>query len=91
MQVKESIEHLLEAHEEHAHGHWLFMPAVLTATVAQLLAIYAVQNEPMRHVLTAAQNSWLQVRAQLPVHTNASTHRSKRPTCHVHCVAMYPV
>ena len=62
--VKESVEHLLESEaEEHTHGHWMFIPGVVVACLAQLLAVYAVANEPLRAVLTAAHNSWLQEQA----------------------------
>ena len=41
----------------------MYLPAVMVAAIAQLLSAYAVHNEPMQHVLTNANNSWLQEQA----------------------------
>lgn len=60
--IKESIERLLEG-DEHTHAHSLFIPGTIAATMAQLLAAYAVRNDPFNHVLTAATSSWLQEHA----------------------------
>lgn len=60
--VKESVERLLEGGITHSHQHQhLFIPGTIAACVAQLLAAYAVRNDPFTHVLTAASSSWLQV------------------------------
>uniref|UniRef100_A0A914UZ83 Cation efflux protein transmembrane domain-containing protein n=1 Tax=Plectus sambesii TaxID=2011161 RepID=A0A914UZ83_9BILA len=69
--IKESIERLLEGNE-HSHNHSLFIPGTIAASVAQLLAAYAVRNEPFNHVLTAASSSWLQVRKILLTTNSAS-------------------
>lgn len=65
--IKESIEHLLTGGEDDAHGHGppkrhvLYVPAVCVSILSQLIPAYAVNNEPMHLVLTAAHSSWLQV------------------------------
>lgn len=69
--IKESVEHLLTGNEEDTHGHGppkrhaLYTPAVFISILSQLVAAYAVNNEPMHLVLTAAHSSWMQVKESL--------------------------
>jgi hypothetical protein len=66
----------------------MFLPAVFIAAFAQLLATYAVRNEPMQHVLTAAQSSWLQVRVPTWMLLSILYYRNMRRMFHGHCVRL---